>query len=182
MRTIALDAGFVEYVRADEQRLGRLAFTLTGHRQDAEDLVQDTLLRLARYWGRIDERGPHGYATATMCRLAARRRATRVVPTKYDPETPTGSAGSSVDAVSERLALLSGMRTLAPRQRAVLALRYFCDYSVQETAEVLGCSTGTVKSQTSKALRTLRTHLATANAAPASTSKKSRTSSAEEKP
>jgi len=149
----ALDARFAEYVCADERRLGRLAYTLTGHRQDAEDLVQDTLLRVAMHWHRIDERGPHGYATTTMCRLAMRRRTLR-----FGTEEPLVDA-TTFDGVDDRLSLIAGMRALAPRQRAVLALRFFCDYSVQKTAKVLGCSTGTVKSQTSKALQALSARL-----------------------
>ena len=149
----ALDPQFAEYVCADERRLGRLAYTLTGNRQDAEDLVQDTLLRVATHWRTIDSRGPHGYATTIMCRLAMRRRTLR-----FRSEDRLVDA-STFEGVDDRLTLIAGMRDLAPRQRAALALRYFCDYSVQQTAEVLGCSTGTVKSQTSKALQALRDRL-----------------------
>ncbi len=73
MRGFRFDREFVEYVAGDQRRLQRLAFALTGSREDAEDLVQETLLRLAGGWRRIDQRGPHGYATTVMGRLAQRR-------------------------------------------------------------------------------------------------------------
>ncbi|WP_433212234.1 sigma-70 family RNA polymerase sigma factor [Dactylosporangium sp. CS-047395] len=68
------------------------------------------------------------------------------------------SAAPGPDA-DRRLAVLSLLGTLPPRRRAVLVLRYFCDLSVEETAEALGCSEGTVKSQTARALESLRADL-----------------------
>jgi RNA polymerase sigma factor (sigma-70 family) len=76
------------------------------------------------------------------------------------PEPPAGGGtNSGTDSVTDRVAVLAMLAELPPRRRAVLVLRYFCDLSVEDTAEVLGCSTGTIKSQTARALDALRSKL-----------------------
>ena len=78
-----------------------------------------------------------------------RERATSVLPERAAPTVDT----------TNRLAILALLAELPARRRAVLILRYFCDLSVEETADALGCSAGTVKSQTARALDTLRARL-----------------------
>ena len=152
----SLAPGFVDYVMADQRRLQAIAYTLTGNRPDAEELVQETLLRVARSWSRIDERGPSGYAATIMCRLARRRR----VAVRLLPGLPSQADQHDPIAVADtRLLVRDAVLVLPPRQRAVIALRYLCDVSEAQTAATLGCSVGTVKSQTAKALRALRERL-----------------------
>lgn len=143
--------GFEEYARADMLRLQRLAYTLTGRLDEAQDLVQDTLLKVGQAWRRIDERGPHSYATTVMCRAARRSRQRNLFVT--DVENTRNEDPYRV--VDDAVLLRNAMRQLAPRQRAVLALRFLCDMSERDTATVLECSVGTVKSQSAKALRKL---------------------------
>ena len=133
MRT-TLAPGFVEYALADQHRLQAVAYTLTGNRSDAEDLVQQTLLRLARSWARIDERGPHGYAVTFICRLARRRSTLRLL--NRVPHLPTGP--DLIGSADTRLMVRATIRQLPPRQRAVVALRYLCDMSEAQTADALG--------------------------------------------
>jgi RNA polymerase sigma factor (sigma-70 family) len=70
--------------------------------------------------------------------------------------------GAAPDSIVERLPVHDLLNRLPPRRRAVLVLRYVCDLSIEQTARALGCSTGTVKSQSARALATLRTHAARA--------------------
>lgn len=156
VKAARFDPAFVDYVADDQRRLQRLAFALAGGREDADDLVQETLLRVARAWRRIDQRGPHGYATVVMCRLARRWRV-RVPTVRLDDATGVGR--DPYPAVDDNLLLRAEIRNLPPRQRAVIALRYLCDLTEAQTAETLGCSVGTVKSQTAKALHRLGTRL-----------------------
>lgn len=153
--------GFEEYAAGDMARLTRLAAMLTRDHHAAHDLVQETLVRVGSAWSRIDSDGnPSGFATTTMSRLAwrlsARRRAERSILTRHAPAETTPDAYGQVDDAS---ALQSAMRRLGPRQRAVLVLRFYLDLSEAEVARSLGCSVGTVKSQTSRGLANLRDQL-----------------------
>ena len=161
MKGTERDAEFVEFVTAQRTALVRMARLLTaGDDALAEDLVQTTLTRLYLHWPRVRRAGnPVGYARTSLThafvdelRRAHRRR-----------ETPTDAVHDGVhDTVTHDAdadlaqAVLAALGTLAPRQRAVVVLRHFLDLDVAETARVLGCSTGTVKSQNAKALGHLR--------------------------
>lgn len=151
--------GFVEYARADMPRLLRLGYMFSADREEARDLAQETLVRVGLYWKRIDSRGPHAYATTVMSRLAwQRRQKVRVTVGHREVVTPDHS-----DAVDERLGMRQAMALLGPRQRTVLALRYYCDFSESDVAAALGCTLGTVKSQASRGLKNLRHHLTAAD-------------------
>jgi RNA polymerase sigma factor (sigma-70 family) len=104
---------------------------------------------------------PDAYLRRTVLRawLDERRRPwRREHATDLLPEVAAG-ASAGPEAVADRLTILALLAELPPRRRAVLVLRYFCDLSVEETAEELGCSTGTVKSQTARAIEALRARL-----------------------
>ncbi len=151
------DEEFREYVVGDRTRLLRTAMLLTaGDRFTAEDLVQTTLTKVYVHWRRImhDGAGPYAHRVLVNAFLDDRRRAARrpeVASAEIVEPRPDGQADEA-DQLAVRKALLE----LAPRQRAVLVLRYFQDLDVAESARVLECSEGTVKSQTAKALKRLR--------------------------
>jgi len=149
-------AGFVDFVVARGPELHRTAFLLTRQAQSAEDLVQIALAKAWQSWSRID--GNHeAYVRAIIVNEFAsawRRRWRGELPTADLPDLPCSS--SDGDAVSTRQVLLAALATLPPRQRAVVVLRFFHDYTEAATAQAMGISVGTVKSQTFKALATLR--------------------------
>lgn len=137
----------------------RIAYLLCQDWQRADDLVQVTITRLYVRWDRartlehID-----GYARTMLIReyLGEQRSgwSRRVSLDAAVPDTP-GPVADCDTAIDLRAALAS----LPPRQRATVVLRYYCDLSVEQSAELLGCSTGTVKSQTAKAIGALRGRL-----------------------
>ena len=140
------------------QRLMRVAVALTGSRADGEDLLQAALERVLRNWHRV-ESDPEGYLWRTLYHLAAdrwRQRGrwrTRLAEFRGQAPTDTGDGVAAVDLRDELVRLL---RRLPPRQRAVIVLRYWEQHSETETAALLGCSEGTVKSAAARGLRRLR--------------------------
>ncbi|GAA0421956.1 RNA polymerase sigma-E factor [Acrocarpospora corrugata] len=148
--------GFAEFVAARGTSLLRTAHLTCGSAQEAEDVLQSALERACRSWHRLrQDTNPEPYLRRIIVNLAisrARRRALlRIIPTHSPPETPARR-----DDVELRQVLMNGLRALPPRQRAVVVLRYWEDMSEAQTAKVLGCSAGTVKSQAAKALVRLR--------------------------
>ena len=154
------DREFAEFVRARRGGLlttARLLAAGDGHL--AEDLVQTALVRVYLAWGRA--RGnPIAYARRTLVNCTAdhhRRGFTRRERTAADvPETPAAAAPS--DELDGEL--LAALGSLPPRMRAAVVLRHVHDLSVDDTAQALGCSVGTVKSQTARGLDKLRDALA----------------------
>jgi RNA polymerase sigma-70 factor (sigma-E family) len=162
MRSTERDAEFTEFVAAQRPGLVRTARLLTaGDQASAEDIVQTTLTRLYVRWGRVRRTGnPVGYArtTLTHCFIDESRRAHRRRESLTDaPARDDGRADSPDHEL--RAHVLTALRDLAPRQRAVVVLRHWLDQDVQETARILGCSVGTVKSQNARALAHLRAAL-----------------------
>jgi RNA polymerase sigma-70 factor (sigma-E family) len=144
-----------DYVAARGTALLRSAYLLTGDRLMAEDLVQTTLLKVWPRWGEITALGdPHAYVRRALLTtyLSWRRRPSFFErPSVISRDVPVGDADPDL-----RLVLVAALTRLPRRQRATVVLRYFEDLTEAQAAEVLGCSIGTVKSQTAKALRTLR--------------------------
>ena len=135
----------------------RTAVLLTGGKEAGEDLLQAGLERLLRHWSRIDG-DPEGYLRRTLYNLAAdgwrRQRAWRWRLRLLQNETAAvADATTEVDA---RDALIRLLTQLPPRQRAVIVARYWEQLSEAETAEVLGCSVGSVKASASRGMRRLR--------------------------
>jgi RNA polymerase sigma-70 factor (sigma-E family) len=136
--------------------LVRLAFGLTGDRWAAEDLAQAALARAYVAWRRVSRaEDPDAYLRRILINASHRRfRRNRVTEEPGDlPEVPVDS---QADLVGERAALLTALRQLPPRQRAVVVLRYWEDLTDTQVAAALGCSPGTVRSQLSRALAKLR--------------------------
>jgi RNA polymerase sigma-70 factor (sigma-E family) len=152
-------AGFVDFVVARGAALHRTAVLLTRQEQAAEDLVQIALAKAWKSWARID--GNHeAYVRQIMVNEFAsgwRRKWRGEVPTANLPDLPRqGQGADHGDEVSTRETLMAALATLPPRQRAVVVLRFFHDYTEAATADAMGTSVGTVKSQTFKALAALR--------------------------
>jgi RNA polymerase sigma-70 factor (sigma-E family) len=151
------DEAFSAFVLARQGELVHLGRALTGDRQLGEDLAQSALQQLWPHWPRVAAAGdPFPYAQRIMVNLCTswRRRRWRLErPTASPPEVTGGDAMTAVD---DHDALGGWLARLPARQRAVVVLRFVCDLNVAETAERLGCSSGTVKSQTTKALHNLR--------------------------
>jgi RNA polymerase sigma-70 factor (sigma-E family) len=149
---------FDEFVVAAAPGLHRMAYALTGDRGAAEDLVQDVLERMYVVWPRIDE--PIAYARRALVNRSANRWRSRGRRQEVAlSESVDLAVLDHSDAHGRRDELVRLVATLPNRQRAVIVLRFLADLSESETAAVLGCSTGTVKSQTSRALAALRGRL-----------------------
>jgi RNA polymerase sigma-70 factor (sigma-E family) len=146
---------FAEFVAARSPALLRTAYLLTGDWASGEDLLQTTLEQCWRRWGRLSG-NPEAYVRQAMLRTFLswrRRRWTGEVPTQELPDVGVDDATGAVD---DRDRVWQALLRLPRRQRAVVVLRYFDDLSESETAHALGISVGTVKSQASKALASLR--------------------------
>lgn len=138
----------------------RAAFLLTGSQHDAEDLVQDALVRVIGRWKRVAAADdPVAYANRILLNvfLSGRERRWRgEVPHADVPEEP---GGAGYGRVEDRDRLRRALVSLPPRQRAAVVLRHYEQRSEAETAALLGCSVGTVKSLTSRGLAGLRARL-----------------------
>ncbi|UPK76662.1 SigE family RNA polymerase sigma factor [Nocardioidaceae bacterium SCSIO 66511] len=147
-----VDATFDAFVRARLPDLLRFGRVLTGSEEAAADLVQDALERTIMHWSRVESRDdPEGYVRRVMVNrnisIWRRLRRERITDTLPDD--------GYTDRHRDR-ELWEALLTLPPRQRAVIALRYYEDKTEAEVAAILGCSVGTVKSQASKAITKLR--------------------------
>jgi RNA polymerase sigma-70 factor (sigma-E family) len=153
------DADFDAFVGARMGALVRFAYALTGDLGHAEDLVQTALLRVYRRGRRIAPDDPERYVRRAIVNAnLSRFRRHRVRESLVDRPPERGAADP--EPASEQAAALAGLLAgLSARQRTVLALRYGADLSEAETAELLGVSTGTIKSVASRGLARLRADL-----------------------
>jgi RNA polymerase sigma-70 factor (sigma-E family) len=152
------EAAFVEFAEAARGKLRRTAYLMCGDWDQASDHVQEGLIRVYVAWPRLTRAGRE-YAYARRAVVSAfldhaRRRSSTELPADPDRDLPSGQ--DVAESVASRAALMSALADLPPRQRACVVLRYFEDLTLADTAAVLGCSEGTVKSQTSRALASLR--------------------------
>ena len=158
------EAQFSEYVAARQRALLRTAYLLTSDVHAAEDLVQTALAKAYLSWGKLrDPQAADGYVRKIMVNenTSLWRRAWRRNEHSTDtPPEPAGGHRDETDRFATRDAMWDLVQTLPPRQRAAVVLRFYEDMSEADTARVLGCSIGTVKSQTSRAVATLRDRLA----------------------
>jgi RNA polymerase sigma-70 factor (sigma-E family) len=154
---------FREFARGNATVLRRSAYLLCGDWHLADDLVQTALIKMHRAWPRVTRTDrPMSYARKTLlrCWLDERRRPWRRAEQR-DGHLPEGAdTGADPAVVAQhgdlRSELFRVLSEVPPRQRAVLVLRFFESLSVAETAEALGCSEGTVKSQTARGLAAMK--------------------------
>ncbi|MCW2944567.1 MAG: sig38 [Actinoallomurus sp.] len=157
-------AGFSEYVAGQRNALVRVAYLLTGDGNAAEDLVQTALVRVWPRWSKVVQgHNADAYVRKTLMSvfLNSRRRRWRgelaAEALEYaDPSDPYAG-------LDEADRMMRYLRLLPRRQRAVIVLRYYADLGEADVADLLGCAVGTVKSQSAKALGTLRELLARAD-------------------
>jgi RNA polymerase sigma-70 factor (sigma-E family) len=159
------DAEYTEYVTARLSSLRRLAAVLCDDWQHADDLVQATLIKLYARWGRVRAAThPDAYARAVLVHEFIHERRSGWAKRVSLRGSVADSPAATVDQ-DAALDLRAAVAALPDRQRATLVLRYYCDLNIDQAAEFLGCSPGTVKSQTSRGLEAVRRALGPAPAA-----------------
>jgi RNA polymerase sigma-70 factor (sigma-E family) len=147
---------FRAFVVARMERWRRGAYLLCHNWHTADDLVGVVVGKLYRHWRRVSAvDNPEAYAQRmlTLSWLDERRRPWR---REHPVDHPPEAGWTPSDRLDDRDQLISLLAQLAPRQRAVVVLRFYLDHSVEETAQLLGISAGTVKSQSARGLETLR--------------------------
>jgi RNA polymerase sigma-70 factor (sigma-E family) len=155
------DAAFSEYALARWATLYRLSVMLAPDAHAAEDILQEALVKTYRSWRSVTRaEHPDAYVrrivvnTAIAQSAKASRRKER-----SDPDPPDELVASGDDLAVEHLRVWSAVSELAPRQRAVIVLRFYADLSETEIADALGCAPGTIKSQSHAAIANLRRSL-----------------------
>jgi RNA polymerase sigma-70 factor (sigma-E family) len=160
------ETGFEEFVAARSADLLRTAVLLTRDRGHAEDLLQTALVKAYRRWNRISNEDPYPYVRRILVTSAASWWRLRTTQEIVSLPAVDLAAPDETDRLAEREHMTAALAELPPRMRAVLVLRYTEDLSEAATAELLGCSIHTVRSQTVRGLARLRALLgATTSAA-----------------
>ncbi len=156
------DGEFREFMRARWPVMVRLAYGLTGDQGYAEDVAQAAFARAYASWPRVRRAGdPDAYVRQIVVnqnrnRFRRHRVAERLTDSPPESAVVEVAWTDATREYDERSALIAALQRLGPRQRAVIVLRYWMDLTEHETATALNCSVGTVKSQASRALATLR--------------------------
>ncbi|MDR3083571.1 MAG: SigE family RNA polymerase sigma factor [Streptomyces sp.] len=158
----ARDEEFRRFMIGRWRPLMRTAFLLTGERHAAEDLVQSTLERVYTAWRKVDAADdPEAYVRRVMINMHARRHRKKLkefLAPKSDSALVREEAdrGDRIAQADDRGALLEALAQLPTRQREAVVLRYWEDLTETQTAHAMGCSVGTVKSNTAKGISKLR--------------------------
>ena len=153
-----LHGEFRDFMHARWPAMVRLAYGLTGDQGHAEDVAQAAFARAYASWPRVRRSGdPDAYVRRIVINENRNRFRKRRVAERLTDSALTDVAWTDATReYDERSALVAALQRLGPRQRAVIVLRYWLDLTEHETAAALNCSVGTVKSQASRALATLR--------------------------
>ena len=155
---------FEHFVAESSEPLLRTAYLIVWDLSEAEDLVQECLLTVARRWPRVRRmEHPRAYARRVLVNLALdgrRRHARRRQELEQSDVDLRSAEDRAIAGVEARRDLVDALASLPPRQRAVLVLRYFEDLTEAQVATVLGCSVGTVKSTASRGLARLQASMA----------------------
>jgi RNA polymerase sigma-70 factor (sigma-E family) len=154
------EADFTEFAAATVGRLRRTAYLMCGDWHRAEDAAQNALVRIYRRWDKLNrQHGLNTYAHKVVVSVVldqAKRPWRREHPTAEPGEVSRPDASVTID---DRQLVIAALAGIPPGQRACVVLRHYADLSIEETAQVLGISTGTVKSQTARGLTQLRERL-----------------------
>lgn len=151
------EAEFSEFVEVNLASLRRFGYLVCGDWHRAEDAVQTVLTKLYLDWTKVARRSPVAYAQRMVVNaLNDVHRRAWFRREQLKDELPEYPVAGGTDTQDRRIMVLQALAQLPTRRRATLVLRYWADHSVEETADIMGCSAATVKSQTSRALKTLR--------------------------
>lgn len=154
------DEEFIAYATARAGRLRDIAYLMCGDWHQAQDLTQQTLVKVYLAWGRIAAReNVDAYARQVLLRELLTERRRRRSTERPQAELPEGR--TPPDQTDLRLTLIEALRRLAPNRRAVIVLRYWDDHSVEAVAEIMRITPAAVKSLTVRAVRELRDLLGT---------------------
>lgn len=151
------EAEFREFVATRLDRLRNFAFLVCGDWHRAEDAVQVTLSKLYVVWPKTAKTSADAYSRRILVNAIKdewRRAWFRRERSAFSP--PDSATADPAASGAERMAVLSALAKLPTRQRAVVVLRFWEDRSVEQTAEIMRCTTGTVKSHTARGLQALR--------------------------
>ena len=160
------EAEFREFMAARWPHLVRTAYLLTGDRHLAEDLAQTTLEKAAVSWPRVKSADDtDAYVRRILVNTHLARFRKRRVAEVLSPDLPDGAYGDQSQQIAQRDEVLAALVALPRRQRAAIVLRFWEDLTESQVAGILGCSVGTVRSQTHRALQKLRTSPALAETA-----------------
>ncbi|CAM3586317.1 SigE family RNA polymerase sigma factor [Stackebrandtia soli] len=151
------EAEYSEFVTANLVPLRRFGYLVCGDWHRAEDAVQTVFVKLYVDWNRANRRSPVAYAQRMVVNaLNDVHRRAWFQREQLKEELPETFAPLDSDASDRRIVVLDALAKLPTRRRATLVLRFWADHSVEQTAEIMGCSAATVKSQTSRGLKSLR--------------------------
>lgn len=151
------EAEFRDYVAARSQRMRRLAYLMCGDWHRAEDAVQTAFVKLYGAWNRAKHASLDAYTRRIVVNAVTDQHRGSWFRRERSAETlPERVGADPAEASVRRLTVMTALARLPARQRAVIVLRYWDDQPVEQTARIMRCSTGTVKSQTARGLRTLR--------------------------
>ncbi len=146
---------FDRFVSDRQAALQRRAFALTADWHAAQDLTQEALEATYRGWGRL-QHSEAAYAYTVTCMVRIWSKSIRKAKLEAFAEPPDVAAGDFSPAADNRMDLQRLLRALPPGQRLIVTLRYVFDMPISQIADLVGCSEGTVKSQTSKGLTRIR--------------------------
>ena len=152
-----LDGEFRDFMHARWPGMVRLAYALTGDQGHAEDVAQTAFARAYASWPKVRRTGnPEAYVRRIVINENLNRFRKHRVAERLTDSLPESGTADATREYDERSALIAALQRLAPKQRAVVVLRYWIGLTEAEAATALNCSVGTVKSQASRALASLR--------------------------
>ena len=150
-------SAFSEFVEHRSHALLRTAYLVVGDHQLAQDLLQEALIKTLIAWPRLhDTSNVDAYVRRTIVTTAISWRRRRSFHERPSDSLPDSSGFDHGEGLETHQVLIGHLRELPPRQRAAIVLRYYDDLTVAQTAEIMGCSEGAVKSHVSLGLRKLR--------------------------
>jgi RNA polymerase sigma-70 factor (sigma-E family) len=152
-----LDEEFSEFMQGRWPAMVRLAYVLTGDLGDAKDLAQSAFVRAYASWPRVRRTGnPDAYVRKIVVNENHNRFRKQQRVRERLTDSPPSDRADAMRESDERSVLIAALQRLGPKQRAVVVFRYWLGLSEAEAAVELNCSVGTIKSQASRALATLR--------------------------